>query len=184
LLARQRGREKKDEHMMRWSIWLVASCFLLAAHVGCNKENKRWEAAQETADKQTEAKGSAPSPKAAEGDQLNKFFPADGVDGFKRTFEQEKDGFVQAKYTKEGADATLSISDLVQNESARKKFAEAPEKLGDAPLTTIGKNQSTALVADRWQVKVSSQQLDHAARKALLERFDLEHLRSFNPATN
>ena len=170
--------------MIRWSIWLVASSFALLAHVGCNKENKRWEAAQETAEKHTEAKDSAPSPRAAQGDQLNKFFPADGVDGFKRSFEQEKDGFVQAKYTKEGADATLSISDLVQNEDARKKFAEATEKLGNVPLTTVGKNQSVALVAERWQVKVSSQQLDHAARKALLERFDLERLRSFNPATN
>lgn len=169
---------------MRWSNWLVASSFVVLAHVGCNKENKRWEAAQETAEKQTEAKNETPAPRAAQGEQLNKFFPADGIDGFKRSFEQEKDGFVQAKYTKEGSEATLSISDLVQNESARKKFGEATEKLGSAPLTTVGKNQSVALVAERWQVKVSSQHLEHAARKALLERFDLEHLRSFNPATN
>lgn len=176
--------EGKGKQMMRWSNWLVASSLVVLAQVGCSKENKRWEAAQETAEKQTEAKSETPAPRAAQGEQLNKFFPADGIDGFKRSFEQEKDGFVQAKYTKEGAEATLSISDLVQNESARKKFGEATEKLGSAPLTTVGKNQSVALVAERWQVKVSSPHLDHAARKALLERFELEHLRSFNPGTN
>lgn len=169
--------------MRKWPIWMVASCLTLLGQAGCNKENERWEAAQKAAEKQVEAKEAAPAPKAVEGDQLNKFFPADGVDGFKRTFDQEKDGFVQAKYAKEGSEATLSISDLVQNESARKKFAEATEKLGDAPLTTVGKNQSVALVGDRWQVKVSSPELDHAARKALLERFDMAQLRAFNPAT-
>jgi len=48
-------------------------------------------------------------------------------------------------------------------------------------VTTVGKNQTTAMIANRWQIKVSSQQLDHAARKALLEKFDLAGLRAFNP---
>ncbi|MFZ5892396.1 MAG: hypothetical protein ACOY0T_15155 [Myxococcota bacterium] len=174
--------------MMRWSNWsnwLAVTCFgfALVANLGCSKENQRWEAAQQAAEKQVETKPDT-NPKAAAGDQLNKFFPADETDGFKRTFDQEKPGFVQAKFSKDGADATLSISDLVQNEDARKKFAGAIEKLGDAPMTTVGKNQTTALVANRWQIKVSSQQLDHAARTSLLQKFDLTSLRSFNPAVN
>ncbi|HEY6561829.1 MAG TPA: hypothetical protein VI072_31380 [Polyangiaceae bacterium] len=172
--------------MTRWSNWLGAACLGLALTTAsaCNKENKRWEAAQESAEKRVEAKQeTAEAPKAAEGDTLNKFFPADQTDGLKRTFDQEKTGFVQAKFAKDGTDATLSISDVVQNEEARKKFATAAEKLGDDPLTTVGKNQTTALIANRWQIKVSSQQLDHAARKSLLEKFDLTGLRAFNPAT-
>ncbi|MEJ7730371.1 MAG: hypothetical protein WKG00_14275 [Polyangiaceae bacterium] len=155
----------------------------VALCAGCKNENERWEGAQEAADKRADTKASADAPKAVEGGKLNQYFPADGADGLKRTFEQEKDGFVQAKYAKDGAEATLSISDLVQNEDARKKFATATEKLGTDPLTTVGKNQTTALVADRWQIKVSSQTLDHAARKALLEKFDLAGLRAFNPPT-
>lgn len=169
--------------MSRWSSWLgVGSLALvLAASAGCSKENERWEGAQASAEKRAEAKANGEIPKGVEGGKLNKFFPADGTDGLKRTFDQEKDGFVQAKYVKDGTDVLMAISDLVQNEDARKKFAEATEKLGGDPLTTIGKNQSVALVANRWQVKVSSQQLDHAARKALLEKFDLGGLRAFTP---
>lgn len=159
---------------------LLGIAFALCA--GCKNENERWEAPQEATEKKVENKP-ADAPKAVEGGKLNQYFPADGVDGLKRTFDQEKDGFVQAKYAKDGAEATLSISDLVQNEDARKKFATATDKLGNDPLTTVGKNQTTALVADRWQIKVSSQNMDHAARKALLEKFDLAGLRTFDPPT-
>ncbi|WP_437512091.1 hypothetical protein [Sorangium sp. So ce1099] len=170
--------------MLGWR-WLGALCLagMLSGATGCKNKNERWEGAQEAAEQRAEEKAKGDAPKAVEGGKLNAFFPADGVDGLKRTFEQEKDGFVQAKYAKDGAEATLSISDLVQNEDARKKFADATEKLGSDPLTTVGKNQTTALVADRWQIKVSSQAMDHAARKALLEKFDLGGLRSFNPPT-
>jgi len=153
----------------------------------CSSENDRWEGAQKSAEVKAEARAEAKAkgelPKAAEGDSLNKFFPADDTDGLKRTFDQEKEGFVQATFQKDGAKATLSISDVVQNEDAVKKFSDATEKLGDDPLTTVGKNQTTALIAKRWQIKVSSQDMDHAARTALLGKFDLAGLRAFNPST-
>ena len=41
---------------------------------------------------------------------------------------------------------------------------------------TVGKNQSTVLVKNRFQIKVSSQTLDHEARKAILATFDLKGL--------
>jgi hypothetical protein len=96
----------------------------------------------------------------------------------KRVFTQEKAGFAEAKLQKDGKDvATLSISDTDGTPDAKKKFDEAKEKLaGKYPLVTVGKNQSSVLVAGRWQVKVSSQELDAAARSALLSKFDLEGL--------
>jgi hypothetical protein len=180
------GMEGADGRAMpRQDNWVavVVLGIAMAMSAGCDSENDRWEGAQKSAEARAEAKKNGELPKAADGSDLNKYFPADATDGFKRTFDQEKDGFVQAKLSKDGAEATLSISDLVQNEEARKKFAEATEKVGDDPVTTVGKNQSTALIANRWQIKVSSQQLDHAARRALLEKFDLAGLRAFNPST-
>ena len=44
------------------------------------------------------------------------------------------------------------------------------------PLYELGKNQSKILVADKYQVAISSQTLDSAARKALFEKFDLAGL--------
>jgi len=174
--------------MVRRSSWfstsLVVACLAVASTcvTACwSKENERWEAAQEAAERRVDARKQGAAPAAVPGGALNKFFPADGESSLRRTFEQEKTGFVQAKYSKDGTDATLSISDLAQNEDARKKFQTASERIGSDPVTTVGKNQTTALIADRWQVKVSSQQLDHNARKALLQKFDLSSLRGFNP---
>ena len=54
-----------------------------------------------------------------EGKKLNPFLPADGTDGYSRTFTQEKDGFVEAKLKKDGQDvAVLSISDASGDEAA------------------------------------------------------------------
>lgn len=170
--------------MVHRSIGLLAGVLTLVASAGCNSENKRWEAAQEAAEERVEARAESTAAKAIAGEALNPFFPDDGVDGFQRTFEQEKEGFVQAKYTKDGVEATLSISDLNQNEDARSKFTASNETLGSDPLVTIGKNQTVVLVANRWQVKVSSPGLDPTARKALLERFDLQQLRTLKANAN
>lgn len=126
------------------------------------------------------ASGPPPSASAApvvEGGALNKYFPAES-DGRKRVFTQEKPGFAEAKLQKDGKDvATLSISDTDGTPDAKKKFDEAKDKLaGKHPLVTVGKNQSSVLVGGRWQVKVSSQELDAPARSALLSTFDLEGL--------
>ena len=40
----------------------------------------------------------------------------------------------------------------------------------------VGNNQTSVLVKDRFQVKVSSPTLDHEARKAILMTFDLKGL--------
>ncbi|MBK8258903.1 MAG: hypothetical protein IPK82_40370 [Polyangiaceae bacterium] len=137
---------------------------------GCGKEPSRWDQAA------TQTVSAAAAPKV-EGAKLNAFFPADGTDGMSRVFSQEKDGFVEAKLKKDGQDvATLSISDASADEGVKSKFASASDKVGDHPLVTVGKNQSAVLVANKYQVKVSSQTLDPDARKALLSKFDLAGL--------
>ena len=162
--------------MIRRSLVLAA----FAAFVGlaaCKKDepkSTRWEDAAAAAS--TPAPIASVGPGAA-GSQLNAAFPPDGVDGHKRVFTQEKDGFAEAKLQKDGKEvATLSIADTNANADAKDKFKDAKEKLGEYPMMTVGKNQTTVLVKDRWQVKVSSPTLDHEARKKLLEKFDLKKL--------
>lgn len=154
---------------------VVAIVLLLAAlTTACSKEPSRWDKAAESA--KSASTTDTPPPAKTEGGKLNKFFPADGEGGYARVFTQEKDGFVEAKLSKDGAPvATLSISDTNGDEAAKKKFAEATEKVAGNPLVTVGKNQSAALVG-RYQIKVSSQTLDAAARKGLLEKFDASGL--------
>lgn len=148
----------------------LAGLALLLATAGCKKEPSRWDQAA------TATVSAAAAPKV-EGGKLNAFFPADGTDGYGRVFTQEKDGFVEAKLKKDGQDAaTLSISDASSDEAVKAKFASAPDKVGDHPLVTVGKNQSAALVNGKFQIKVSSPSLDADARKALLAKFDLAGL--------
>jgi hypothetical protein len=95
----------------------------------------------------------------------------------KRAFSQEKPGFVEAKLSKDGKQmAVLTISDTTTEPDAKTKFANSTEKVKGYPLVLVGKNQSALLVKDRYQVKVSSTELDADARKAWLERFDLSGL--------
>jgi hypothetical protein len=144
--------------------------------IGCSKKEEptRWDKAAETPlpPKPTE---SAQQEKA--GSSFNKAFPADGTDGYKRVFTQEKEGFAEAKFQKDGKDvATLAITDVNNDADAKGKFAKSTDKVDGNPLVTVGKNQSAILVKDRYQVKVSSQPLDAEARKQLLAKFDLKAL--------
>ena len=155
----------------RWVAALVALGLSAAAR---SKEPSRWDNAAATAKSAAAAESAAPV--KTEGGKLNKFFPPDGEGGYARVFTQEKAGFVEAKLKKDGAEvATLAISDTEGDDAAKKKFEGASDKVGTAPLVTVGKNQSAALVG-RYQVKVSSPALDPGARKTLLEKFDLQGL--------
>ena len=140
--------------------------------VGCQDKPTRWD----TASSSTVAR--APdAPPQKEAGSFNKFFPADGIDGMKRVYTQDKTGFAEAKLQKDGKDvATLSISDASGDAAVLKKFEGAAEKIQGYPLVTVGNNQSALLVKGRYQVKVSSQTLDAAARKPLLEKFNLSGL--------
>jgi hypothetical protein len=154
---------------------LAVAVALFVVPIACKKET-RWDKAAENAEKKADEK----KPEGIKpGSAFNKFFPADGAEGMKRVYTQEKEGFAEAKLQQDGKDvATLSISDTLNNADAKTKFASATDKVSTYPYMTVGKNQSTALVADRYQVKVSSQTLDEPTRKAWLSRFDLAGLSS------
>lgn len=150
----------------------LSASFAALGSVGCKEEPTRWDtAASATVARAPEA------PPVKEAGSFNAFFPPDGVDGMSRVYTQEKPGFAEAKLQKDGKDvATLSISDASGDESALKKFETASDKLQGYPLVTVGKNQSSLLVKGRYQVKVSSPQLDPDARKVWLEKFNLSGL--------
>lgn len=151
------------------SSWLVVLSlgFVFAT---CKKEPTRWDEAASA--KAPTVAPQAPALKA--GSAFNALFPADGTDGYKRVFTQEKPGFAECKLQKDGQDvATLSINDLAADPMGPKKFAGATESVNGSPLVTVGKNQSALLVNNRFQVKVSSQTLDAAARKPIFSKFNL-----------
>lgn len=146
---------------------------------GCKAKEDRWEKAAASAEKAAEAppaETAAPAPKAETG-SFNKFFPEAGPDGATRVFSADKEGYAEAKLTKDGKDvALLAITDLNGKDDDKKKFANSTEKVGDHPVATFGKNKTMILVKDRYQVSASSQTMDHAARKELLSKFDLRGL--------
>jgi hypothetical protein len=146
---------------------LLLAVLLLAA---CRKPT-RWDQATEAP---LPPRPTEPARVEKAGGLFNRAFPADGTDGYKRVFTQEKEGFAEAKLQRDGKDvATLAITDVGNDGAARGKFDRASDKLASYPLVTVGKNQSAVLVNNRFQVKVSSPTLGPDARKQLLSRFDL-----------
>lgn len=154
------------------ALFLFGVLALSSSALGCKDHFSRWDTAA------TSTVARAPdAPPVKEGGSFNKFFPADGVDGMKRVYTQEKNGFAEAKLQKDGKDvAVLSINDASGDTEALKKFESATDKVQGYPLVTVGKNQSALLVKGRYQVKVSSQQLDEGARKPWFEKFNLSGL--------
>jgi hypothetical protein len=120
-----------------------------------------------------DAAGVTPMPVGA----LSKFFPKDGDDGYKRVLSGEKEGYAEAKLSKDGKEvAILTITDAERLVYAKAKFEGATEKLGDLPVVVTGDTQTSVLVRGRFQVKVQSSVLGPGARKAILAKFDLAGL--------
>jgi hypothetical protein len=153
----------------RLSTALLVAIALVA---GCRKEPSRWDKAAATPPAKIQ-----PAVPEQEGSAFNKAFPADGVEGYKRVFTQEKTGFAEAKLQKDGKEvATLAIADVGADAAATAKFSKSTEALAGHPLVTVGKNQSALLVKGRYQVKVSSPTLGAEVRKQLLGTFNLAAL--------
>jgi hypothetical protein len=155
---------------------LLGACLAAALSLaGCKKDepkSTRWDDA--AAALSANPASSAPT---TETGALNKFFPKDGAGGFSRVFSADKEGYAEAKLQKDGKEvAQLVISDTARNPAVKGKFDGATEKVEGFPVTKFGNNQTTMLVKDRYQVKVSSPTLDHEARKAILATFDLKGL--------
>jgi len=160
---------------------LLIAVPLVAGCSSCKDEPKstRWEdaAAQATATAASSA-STAPAASVVPAGALNRFFPKDGSGGYKRVFTADKEGYAEAKLQKDGKDvATISINDGLKP-FAKAKFDEATEKLEGFPIVKLGDNQTSALVKERFQVKVTSSSLDHETRKQILQSFDLKGLAS------
>ena len=170
-----RAMRSPIDHRLFLSVVLGGAFAFASLAAGCSKatpQSTRWDEAGAA----TPAHA-ASSADVKEGSAFNKFFPAEGAEGTKRRFEQEKKGFSEAKLEKDGKEiAMLSISDTTSDPEAKAKFASATDKLSGWPLVTVGAHQSALLVKEHYQVKVSSMSLDADARKAWLTRFDLAGL--------
>jgi len=135
----------------------------------------RYDAAQKEST-QGSQRNQTVSQEAIQGSNFNKFFPASG-EGYQRVYTQEKRGFAQAALKQNGQKiATLSISDTIGNETAKTKFEKTSQKIGGYPAVQQGKTTTAVLVADRYQVKVSSKQLSQSEREEWLTRFNLSAL--------
>lgn len=159
--------------MHGWLRWTIFAALAFSPALACKKEPTRWDKAAEAPLPPKGAESANAAPEKA-GASFNKAFPVDGVDGYKRVFTQEKEGFAEAKLQKDGKDvATLAISDVANDAEAKSKFDKSTESFAGNPLVTVGKNQSALLVKNRYQVKVSSPVLEPDARKDLLSKFNL-----------
>lgn len=152
--------------------WLVLAALLLVACKKDEPKSTRWDDAAAA----LSAGPASSAPKMATG-AFNKFFPKDGEGGYEHVFTADKEGYAEAKFKVAGREmATCSIADADQNPDAKAKFAGATEKVGGFPTIAVGKNQTSALVKDRYQVKCSSPTVDHEQRKVMIATFDLQGL--------
>jgi hypothetical protein len=150
---------------------------LLLLVTACAKEPpSRFEQAQQESTQQKS--GQAVVKDSTQGAEFNKFFPKGGS-GYERVYTQEKKGFAEAKLKQGGKDmAMLSISDTKNNPSALAKYQNSTQTIGGYPATTLGSTQTSVLVSNRYQVKVSSRNPSFTAsdREAWIQKFDLNGL--------
>ena len=104
---------------------------------------------------------------------LNKAFPADGVDGFKRVYKADKEGYAEAEYTKDKDKLTLTITHSPDKSG---EYASVSDKVSGFPYKTFGKNKSNLFVKNCYLVSASSQQVAEPARKTWLGKFSFSSL--------
>lgn len=146
----------------------------------------KWRPSELTAKEQSKDAVEIDSLKNGEpvdGSQLNRYFPAQQV-GEDRVAKQEKKGFAQYSYRRDGVEvAQLSITDLRSNPAAAEKFGRPQMRIAGYPAAQDGNKGTALLVAGRFQVKVRSPggQLNEGDRRAMLQRFDLAQLEELAP---
>lgn len=112
---------------------------------------------------------------STQGSLFNKYFPKSGA-GYQVVPAQEKKGFSEYKLKQDAKDvAVLSVSDTVNNPSAKEKFQNSGKKIAGYPAANIGNNGTAVLVGDRYQVKVQSRapSFSQSDREAWLQKFNL-----------
>ncbi|MEM0968392.1 MAG: hypothetical protein AAGJ31_03495 [Verrucomicrobiota bacterium] len=112
------------------------------------------------------------------GDALVSAFPESQA-GLDLVFTTEKKGYAAASIQKEGKElATVAISDLLEDEAGRAKFADAADLIAGHPSLPRGSKGTAILVDGRFQVQVRSQAegFGEAQRKAVLEKVQFSAL--------
>ncbi len=154
---------------------LLVTVLLLISSCSSNQPPSRFDQAQQESSKPG---NSAVVRESESGGSFNQFFPNSSGD-YKRIYTQEKKGFAQAKLEQNGKEvAQLSISDVLNNPSAKNKFSQSNTKIGGYPAVQQGSKSTVVLVADRFQVKVTSRDASFTQndRQAWLQKFNLSGL--------
>lgn len=162
-------------HLRKILAPLLLSLLLLVTSCA-SKPPSRFDQAQQQSSQQKS--GQAVVKESTQGAEFNKFFPK-GDDGYERVYTQEKKGFSEAKLKKDGKDvAMLSISDIKNNPSAAAKYQQSTKTIAGYPAATLGTTQTSVLVNNRYQVKVSTRDASftESDREAWLQKFDLNGL--------
>lgn len=157
---------------------LLLICLLFVGACGETPSPSPYDQVQEetTQPKQTKQPKQISQEIHAGGD-FNKFFPGD-VNGYKRVYTSEKKGYAEAVLKKDGkVVATLAISDTMGDTSVASKF-KGSDKIDGYPSAKQGKTKTSILVADRYQVTITSKTLSESDRKEILTKFNLNGLKN------
>ena len=183
--------------MKHFTSWLIFPVVLsVSACCGGKEEKSRWDAnnpnkpisATATA-KPTEAPATKPTtPPPSKNDDkkdeqarckkpgagaMNKVFPDDNTDGFKRVFKTDKDDLAEAEYSKGGDKITLSIK---FDPDKKGEYAGVSDKVAGFPYKPFGKNKSNIFAKDCYLMSASSQQIAEDTRKAWIGKFNFSAL--------
>lgn len=125
-----------------------------------------------------QAAATAAVAKMVDGAKLKPFFPAAGMDGTTDKAERPpKEGMMEIAYKKGKDDvAVIVVTDTAGEPRVKDDYAGVKDTAGGYPLKTSGYFKSAILVADRYQVQITSQRLKADQRKAWLEKMDLKGL--------
>jgi hypothetical protein len=104
---------------------------------------------------------------------MNKAFPADNTDGFKRIYKTDKDDLAEAEYTKGKEKLVLAIK---FDPSRKGEYGSVSDKVAGFPYKPFGKNKSNIFVKDCYLVSASSQEVAEDARKTWLGKFNFSAL--------
>ncbi|RYZ17175.1 MAG: hypothetical protein EOO70_02665 [Myxococcaceae bacterium] len=76
---------------------------------------------------------------------VNKAFPKDGFDGYKRTFKADKGGYAEALFEKGETKITVTFSSDKSLLEQADDYAALPQKLNGYPYKTVGTSKSNVL---------------------------------------
>ncbi len=156
------------------SVFLVSLLFLTSCS---SQPPSRFEQAQQES-LQAGNKNTAVSKNAETGGSFNKFFP-NSDSTYERVFVQEKKGFAQAKLKEKGKEvALISVFDTISNPNSTTEFKNSTSQIKGYPSVVKGANSTAVLVANRYQVKIMSQDDSFTPEKRALwlGKFNLDGL--------